>query len=64
MLIGAVLGSALGALLVNFFPSLSVIVQNLTGPIGFNVEIISFSLKLNLSAVIGILAGILIFIKV
>ncbi|HOO71645.1 MAG TPA: hypothetical protein PK926_07775 [Spirochaetota bacterium] len=61
IIIGAVLGSALGSLIVNFVPSLSVIVKNLTGPVGFNLEIISFTLKLNLSAIIGLVLGIVIF---
>lgn len=64
MVIGAVLGSALGTLIVKVFPALSVITDNLTGPIGFNLEIISFSLKLNLSAIAGLILGIVIFRKV
>jgi len=64
MLIGAILGSALGTLLVRFFPVLSVITDNLTGPIGFNLEIVSFSFRLNLSAVIGLIAGIITFRKI
>ena len=64
MIIGAILGSALGTLLVNFFPVLSVITKNLTGPIGFNLEIVTFSFKLNLSSIFGLVMGILIFRKI
>ena len=64
MLIGAILGSAIGTLLTGFFPSLSVITKNLTGPIGFNLQVISFSINLNLSAIVGLVLGILIFRKI
>ena len=64
MLIGAILGSALGALIVKIVPSLSILTKNLTGPIGLNLEIISFSLKLNLSAIIGLIGGVIIFRKI
>ena len=64
ILIGAILGSALGSLIVKFIPAFSIITQNLTGPIGFNLEIISFSLKLNLSAIVGLVFGIFLFRKV
>jgi hypothetical protein len=64
IIIGAVLGSAAGALLVNYFPGLAFIQKSLTGPIGLNLEIISFNIKLNLSSIIGLILGILIFRKV
>lgn len=64
ILIGAILGAAIGALIVRIFPALSIITANLTGPIGFNLEIISFSLNINLSAIVGILCGFLLFKKV
>ncbi len=64
MLLGGVLGSALGTLLVNFFPGADFITSDLTGPIGFNLEIISFSLKLNLASIFGIVAGIILFRRI
>ncbi|HDP80679.1 MAG TPA: hypothetical protein ENN21_07540 [Spirochaetes bacterium] len=64
LLLGGVLGSALGTLLVKLFPSLAIIHTNLTGPVSFNLEIISFGLRLNLSAIVGMVAGLLIFRKV
>ncbi|MBN2158919.1 MAG: hypothetical protein JW807_05950 [Spirochaetes bacterium] len=64
MLVGAILGSALGTLLAGFVPALSVIQNSLTGPIGFNLEIISFSIKINLSSIVGIVVGTLVFMKV
>ncbi len=61
--IGALLGSALGALIAKMVPALSLIKENLTGPVGFNLEILSFSLRLNISAVLGIVAGVFLFKK-
>ncbi|MCU0846711.1 MAG: hypothetical protein MUD12_02350 [Spirochaetes bacterium] len=63
-LIGAILGSALGTLIARLVPALSIIKDSLTGPISLNLEIISFGLNLNLSAVLGLAAGILIFRKI
>jgi hypothetical protein len=64
LLVGAILCSALGVLIVKFIPQLGIITQNLTGPVGFNLEIISFSLTLNLSAIVGIVLGYIVFRKV
>ena len=64
ILIGAVLGSALGALAERLIPGISVINDNLTGPIGFNLEVITFNIRLNLSAIIGLIIGAVIFRKV
>ena len=64
LLVGAILCSALGVLIVRFIPQFAIITQNLTGPIGFNLEIISFSLTLNLSAIIGLILGFIVFRKV
>ncbi len=64
MLVGAILGSALGTLVAGFVPALSVIQKSLTGPIGFNLEIISFNIKINLSSIIGLVIGVIIFRKV
>ena len=64
MIIGAILGSALGSLIVKFALNFKVITESLTGPIGFNLEIISLSFKLNLASVIGLVLGIVIFRKI
>ena len=64
MIIGAILGSALGSLIVKAAPNLKVITDSLTGPIGFNLEIISLSFKLNLASVIGLVLGIVVFRRV
>ena len=64
ILIGAILGSSLGTLIAKLFPALSILKENLTGPIGINFEIISFNIKINLSAIVGLIAGIIIFRKV
>lgn len=64
ILIGAILGSAAGALAAKVVPGIQVINENLTGSIGFNLEVVTFSIRLNLSAIIGIITGIVIFRKV
>jgi hypothetical protein len=64
ILIGAILGSSVGTLLARIFPALSLIKESLTGPMGINLEIVSFSIKLNLSAIIGLLLGFVLFWKV
>ena len=64
ILIGAILGSALGTFLTGLFPVLSIIKQSLTEPIGFNLEIISLYFKLNISSIIGIILAIIIFRKI
>jgi len=64
LLVGAVLCLALGVLIVKFVPQFGIITQNLTGPLGFNLEIISFSLTLNLSAIIGLILGFIVFRQV
>ncbi|MCL2156256.1 MAG: hypothetical protein FWH53_11370 [Leptospirales bacterium] len=66
IILGAVLGSALGNLIVKIFPSpsLEVITTTLTEPIGFSLEIITFSIRLNFASIIGLIIGIFIFRKV
>lgn len=64
VLLGAVLGSALGNLIVKFIPALKEITTSLTGPIGFNLEIITFSIKLNFASIVGLILGIFVFRKV
>jgi archaellum component FlaG (FlaF/FlaG flagellin family) len=64
LLIGGILGSALGTLVVRLVPALQVINTGLTGPISLNLEIISFGVRLNLSAIAGMVVGVLIFRKV
>lgn len=64
ILIGGILGSALGSLASKFIPPFASINANLTGPLSLNLEIISFGVRLNLSSIVGIIAGFLIFRKV
>ncbi|MDY6934566.1 MAG: hypothetical protein SVZ03_10140 [Spirochaetota bacterium] len=64
LIIGGILGSAMGTLLAKLFPTLSIVKSNLTAPIGFNLEIISFSIRLNLAAIIGMIVGIFIYQRV
>jgi hypothetical protein len=66
IILGAVLGSALGNLIVKIFPypAVKVITESLTEPIGFSLEIITFNIRLNFASIIGLIIGILIFRKV
>ncbi len=64
LLIGGILGSALGTLIVKMAPSIAMINTSLTGPISLNLEIISFGVKLNLSSIAGMIIGFFIFRKV
>ncbi len=63
IVVGGILGSAMGALLVRLLPSLSIITQNLTSAVGFNFEIVSFALRLNVSAIVGMVIGVVLFLK-
>jgi hypothetical protein len=64
LVLGGILGSALGALIVKVFPSLSVIKLGLTSSLSFNLEIISFGIRLDLSSIVGLVIGIFVFKKV
>lgn len=63
IIVGGILGSALGHLAAKLVPALSIVQQNLTAPIGFNLEVVSFNLKLNIGSVAGMIAGIVLFRK-
>jgi len=64
IIIGAILGAAIGTFFAGIIPALSILNKNLTGPIGFNLEIISFHINLNPAAIIGLIAGFIIFKKI
>ena len=64
LLLGGVLGAALGTLLVKAVPALAVINANLSGPLTLNLEIISISVRLSLSAIIGMAIGVFVFLRV
>lgn len=64
VIIGGILGSAIGSLIVKSFPVMEIIKKNLTEPISVSLEIISLNIRLNLAAIVGIIAGIFIFRKV
>ncbi len=63
MVVGGLLGSALAVLLAKLFPALSIIKENLTAPVGFNLEVLAFSIKINAGTLAGMVAGILFFRK-
>lgn len=63
IIIGGILGSALGTLAVRLLPSMAVLTQNLTSAIGFNIEILSISLRVNIAAIVGMGIGFFLFKK-
>ena len=64
ILIGGILGSALGTFAAHALPALSFLKTSLTGSVGFNLEIIQFGLNLNLASIVGIVLGIVLFKKI
>ncbi len=63
VLVGGVLGSALAVLVAKIFPTLSIVKENLTAPVGFNLEVLAFSMKVNPGTLAGMIAGIIFFRK-
>jgi hypothetical protein len=64
IIVGGILGSALGTFAAHAMPALSFLKTSLTGAVGFNLEIIQFSLNLNLASIVGIVLGIFVFKKI
>jgi hypothetical protein len=64
IIIGAILGSAAGTFLAGIVPVLSPLNKNLTGPIGFNLEVLSLYIKISPAAIIGLITGITIFKRI
>ena len=64
IIVGGILGSALGTFAAHALPSLSFLKTSLTGAVGFNLEIIQFGLNLNLASIAGIVLGIFVFKKI
>jgi hypothetical protein len=64
VLIGGIIGAALGAFIVKLVPALAVITSDLTGPVGINLQMLQIAVRLNVSAIAGIIAGIFIFWKI
>ncbi len=61
VILGGILGVAIGSFLVKLAPALAIINAPLTKPIGFDLEIISLYFRFNISAIAGMVAGILLF---
>jgi hypothetical protein len=61
VILGGILGIAIGSFLIKLAPSLAVINAPLTKPIGFDLELLSFYFRFNISAIVGMIAGILLF---
>ncbi len=64
LIVGAVLGHALGSLIVSMFPAAKVITVNLTEAVSFDINVVFVKLRLSISAIIGCIAGFLIYIKI
>ncbi|HON77697.1 MAG TPA: hypothetical protein PK544_04345 [Spirochaetota bacterium] len=63
IVVGGILGSAVGLLVAKIFPALSILRENLTAALGFDLEIIRVSIRLNVVAIAGIFIGIVLFKK-
>jgi len=63
LLLGGILGSALAVLIAKLVPALSILKENLTAPLGFSLEVVSLSVRLNIGAVAGMIAGAVVFRK-
>lgn len=61
VILGGILGIAVGSFLVKLAPSLAIINASLTKPIGFDLELISFYFRFNISAIVGMIVGVLVF---
>jgi len=61
VILGGILGIAVGSFMVKLAPSLSILTAPLTKPIGFDCELISVYIRLNIAAVAGMIAGIVLF---
>jgi len=61
VILGGILGIAIGSFLIKLAPSLAVINAPLTKPIGFDLELLSFYFRFNISVIVGMIAGILLF---
>lgn len=64
LLIGGILGAALGTLVAKLVPALAVVNTNLTGQLSLNLEIVSLGFRINLAGIFGMVIGVLIFRKV
>ena len=61
IIVGGILGIAVGSFLAKLIPSLAVINAPLTRPIGFDLELLSVYFRFNISAIIGMIAGLFVF---
>jgi len=61
---GGVLGSVLGMFLSELFPSLTIITKSLTDFLTVDLQMIKIAVRLNISSCIGIIAGIVVYLKV
>ncbi|MEW6526938.1 MAG: hypothetical protein AB1444_09750 [Spirochaetota bacterium] len=61
VILGGILGVAVGSFIVKLVPSLAVINAPLTKPVGFDFEIISLYFRFTISAIVGMIAGVLLF---
>ncbi|MBN1501421.1 MAG: hypothetical protein JW982_14770 [Spirochaetes bacterium] len=64
LIVGAFLGYALGTLIVSIIPAARIITMNLTDAASFDLNVISVTIRLSISAIIGCIAGFLIYLKI
>lgn len=61
VIIGGILGIAVGSFLAKLAPSLALVNAPLTKPIGFDIELVSLYIRFNISAIVGMIAGVVLF---
>ncbi len=64
LIVGAILGYALGSLLASYYPVLAIVKKNLVGPFDLDLGVFRIGVRLNLSSIVGFVAGALVFWKV
>lgn len=64
IVVGGILGSVIGALLVEIFPSLKIITKEMTDFLTIDLQLIKIAVRLTISSVVGITAGIIVFFRI
>ncbi len=64
LFVGAILGYALGSLVASYYPVLAIVKKNLVGPLDLDLGVFRIGVRLNLSSIVGFIAGALVFWKV
>ena len=64
LLVGGILGTAIGVFLGSSFPALTILKQNVISSACFDLVVISISFNINPITIVGIISGIVLFYKV